>query len=137
MEKSWSKIKPIVRHFHVFGSEAWAHIPDEKQKALQPKSEKCIFVRYFEDVKGYRLLQPHSNDIIIRRYFNFDENISTCKLNLTYVPSVAYKPSSTLVAIYSTPKFLDIVPTMTFSFDDDRKDENPPIPIHFPPIGLA
>ena len=26
--------------------EAWAHIPDEKWKALQPKSEKCIFVGY-------------------------------------------------------------------------------------------
>ena len=33
-----------------------AHIPDEKHKVLEPKSEKCIFVRHFEDVKGYRLL---------------------------------------------------------------------------------
>ena len=32
--EAWSKFKPYVSHFHVFGSEAWAHIPDEKQKAL-------------------------------------------------------------------------------------------------------
>ena len=55
-EKAWSKIKPDVNHFRVFGCEAWADIPDEKWKALQPKSEKCIFVGYSEDVKGYRLL---------------------------------------------------------------------------------
>jgi hypothetical protein len=75
LEEAWTKIKPDVSHFHVFGSEAWAHIPNEKMKALQPKSEKCIFVGYFEDVKGYRLLQPHSNEIIIRRDVKFDENL--------------------------------------------------------------
>jgi len=45
-EEAWSSIKPDVSHFHVFGSEAWAHIPDEQHKALEPNSEKCIFVRY-------------------------------------------------------------------------------------------
>ena len=30
LEEAWSKIKPDVSHFHVFGCEAWAHIPDEK-----------------------------------------------------------------------------------------------------------
>ena len=41
-EEAWIKIKLDVSHFRVFGCEAWAHIPDEKQKALQPKSEKHI-----------------------------------------------------------------------------------------------
>ena len=71
LEEAWSKIKPDVSHFCVFGCEAWAHIPDEKQKALHPKREKCIFFRYSKDVKGYRLLQPHSHDIIIRRDVKF------------------------------------------------------------------
>jgi hypothetical protein len=57
-KEAWTKIKPDVSHFRVFGSIAWAHILDEKRKALQPKSEKCIFVGYSEDVKGYILLQP-------------------------------------------------------------------------------
>jgi hypothetical protein len=51
-EEAWNKLKPVVSHFHVFGSVAWAHIPDEKRKDLQPKSENCIFVGYFEYVKG-------------------------------------------------------------------------------------
>jgi hypothetical protein len=42
--EAWTKIKPNVSHFHVFGSVAWAHNPNEKRKALQPKSDKCIFV---------------------------------------------------------------------------------------------
>jgi hypothetical protein len=67
-EEAWTKIKPDVSHFRVFHSIAWAHIPDEKRKALHPKNEKCIFVGYSEDVIGYRLLQPHCNEIIIRRY---------------------------------------------------------------------
>ena len=60
-EEAWTKIKPDadVSHFCVFGSITWARIPDEKRKALQPKSEKCIFVGYSEDLKGYIILQPH------------------------------------------------------------------------------
>ena len=85
-EEAWSKIKPEVSHFRVFGCEAWAHILDEKWKALQPKSEKCIFVGYSEDIKGYRLLQPHSHDIIIRRDVKFDENLLACEPNLAGVP---------------------------------------------------
>ena len=56
-EEAWSSIKLDVSHFRVFGSDAWAHIPDVKHKALEPKSEKCIVVGYYEDVKGYRILQ--------------------------------------------------------------------------------
>ena len=33
-KEAWSKIKPYVSHFCVFGCEAWAHIIVEKQKAL-------------------------------------------------------------------------------------------------------
>ena len=81
----------------MFGCEPWAHIPDKKQEALQPKSEKYIFVGYSEDVKGYRLLQPHSHDIIIRRDVKFDEILLDCEPNLVGVPSLAYEPDSVIV----------------------------------------
>ena len=45
-EEAWIKLKPYVSHFYVFGSVAWPHIVDEKMKALQPKSDKCIFFGY-------------------------------------------------------------------------------------------
>ena len=43
-EEAWSKIKPDLSHFCVFGCEAWAHIPDEKWKKLQPKSESAYLL---------------------------------------------------------------------------------------------
>jgi hypothetical protein len=64
---------------------------------LQPKSEKCICVGYSEDVKGYRLLQSHCNEIIIRRDVKFDENILACEPNSVFVPSLAYEPNLTVV----------------------------------------
>jgi hypothetical protein len=56
-KEPWSSIKLDVSHFHVFGSEAWAHIPNEKHKPLEPKSQKIIFVGYSKDAKGYRILK--------------------------------------------------------------------------------
>jgi hypothetical protein len=116
-EESWTKIKPDVSHFCVFGSIAWAHIPDEKRKALQPKSEKCIFVGYYKYVKGYRLLQSHCNEIIIRRDVKFDENLLACEPHSAVVPSLEFVPSYDLVS----------------SSDDDSEDENSPLPAH-PPL---
>jgi hypothetical protein len=42
----------------VFGSHAWAHIPLEKRRDLEPQSQECIFVGYPDSVKGYMLLNP-------------------------------------------------------------------------------
>jgi hypothetical protein len=39
-EEAWTKVRPDVKHFHLFGSEAWAYIPYEKRKTLQSKSDK-------------------------------------------------------------------------------------------------
>jgi hypothetical protein len=136
-EEAWKKIKPYVSHFCVFGSIAWAHIPDEKKKAFQPKSEKCIFVGYSEDVKGYRLLQPHCNEIIIRRDVKFDENILVCDPNSTIVPYSAHEPSSTFVpssACKPSSTFVtSYVPVLVSSSDDDSEDENTPPPTHLHP----
>jgi transposase InsO family protein len=104
-EEAWTKIKPYVNHFRVFGSIAWDHIPNEKRKSLQPKSEKCIFVRYSEDVKCYRLLQKHCSEIIIiRRDVKFDENLLACEPNSMIVPSSACEPSLAFV-----PSFVPIL----------------------------
>jgi hypothetical protein len=115
----------------VFGSEAWAHILDEKRKALQPKSEKCIFVGYSEDVKDYRLRQPHSNEIIIRREVKFDKNLSTYEPNLLFVTSSAYEPSLTSMPS-SLPNFFVSDPIMVSCSNNDSDNENPPPLAHLP-----
>jgi hypothetical protein len=136
-EEAWTKIKPNVSHFHLFGSIAWAHIPDEKRKALHPKSEKCIFVGYSEDVKGYRILQPHCNEIIIRRDVKFDENILASEPNSAFVPSLACEPNSVFVpSSMCKPSSVFVtssVHILVSSSDDDSEDENPPLIAHLPP----
>ena len=101
-EEAWSSIKLDVSHSCVFGSEAWAHIRDAKHKALELKSEKCIFVGYSENVKGYRLLQPNSKEIIIRRDVQFNENILACEPNSAYVPSSACESNLAVVPFSSS-----------------------------------
>jgi hypothetical protein len=92
---------------------------------LQPKSEKCTFVGYSEDVKGYRLLETHCNEIIIRRDVKFDENVLACEPNSKIVPYSTWNPSLAFVPYF--------VPILFSSLDDDREDENPPPPTHLPP----
>ena len=115
------------------GSESRDHIPDEKWKELQHMSENCICF-FFKYVRGYRIIKSHSNDIIIIINVNFDENISDHEPNSMSIPSVAYKPSSTLM-LPSTPNVLDIVPNTTSYFEDDySEDENALPPPHFASI---
>ena len=92
------------------------------------------FFGYSKDVKGYILLQPHSNDVIIRRDVKFDENLLACEPNSAVVPSLACEPNSVIMPS-STSNFLDRFPTLVF--DDDSEDENPPPLAHVPPIALA
>jgi hypothetical protein len=48
LEEACSKIKPNVSHFRVFGCEAWAHIPNDKHKAMESKIQQSNFVGYSE-----------------------------------------------------------------------------------------
>ena len=91
------------------------------------------FFGYSKDVKGYRLLQPHSHDIIIRRDVKFDENLLTCEPNLVGVPSLACEPNLAIVpSSYSSSNFLDMFPAPVSN--DDSEDENPPPPTHVPQL---
>jgi hypothetical protein len=100
--------------FHVFGSVAWYHIPYEKRKSLQPKNEKFIFVGYYKYVKCYRLLQPHSNEIIIIRDVKFDENLFVGKPNSAFVSSLTCDPYSKLM-----PSFVPILVSSSLNFGSE------------------
>jgi hypothetical protein len=71
---AWSGMKPEVTHFCIFGSHAWAHIPSKKRKAMKPQSKECIFVGYPEGVKGYRLIDPSTYNLIIERSVWLEES---------------------------------------------------------------
>ena len=40
--------KPDVSNLRVFGSTAWARIPLDKRRALQPQSIECLFIGYID-----------------------------------------------------------------------------------------
>ena len=44
--------KPNLRHFRVFGSIAYMHVPKEKWRKLDTEAEKCILVGYSDEKKG-------------------------------------------------------------------------------------
>lgn len=73
-EEAWSKHKPSVDHFKIFGCISYAHVPDEKRKKLDNKGEKCIFLRVSNQSKAYKLYNPTTKKIVISRDVIFDES---------------------------------------------------------------
>ncbi|GKB39874.1 retrovirus-related pol polyprotein from transposon TNT 1-94 [Tanacetum coccineum] len=55
LQECWSGVKPTVSHFNVFGSVAYAHVPDQTRTKLDDKSKKYIFIGYDDKSKAFRL----------------------------------------------------------------------------------
>ena len=49
------------------------HIPDEKRRKSDDKSQKYIFIGYDANSKGYKLYNPTTRKTIISRDVIFDE----------------------------------------------------------------
>ena len=62
-----------MSHLKVFGCIAYVHVPDELHRKLDPKAEKCIFVGYSLEQKGYRCYNPITRELRISRDVVFDE----------------------------------------------------------------
>ncbi|KAE8997630.1 hypothetical protein PF011_g15397 [Phytophthora fragariae] len=46
------KVKPTLEHLRVFGSHGYPHIDKAQRTKLEPKSFRCMFLGYAENVKG-------------------------------------------------------------------------------------
>ena len=60
----WTGKKPSLSHLRVFGCDAYVHIPMEKRTKLDNKSERCIFIRYKAGLKGYKLWNLETRNIM-------------------------------------------------------------------------
>jgi hypothetical protein len=67
------KKKTLHVSFKDLCCDAYVHIPKEKRSKLDMKSQKCILVRYGDNVKVYRLYNPSSKTIIISMDVIFHE----------------------------------------------------------------
>jgi len=68
--------KPDVSHFRMFSCITYVHVPDEKRSKLDPKGEKCIFIGYSLEQKGYRCFNFSTRKLQVSRDVVFDEMIS-------------------------------------------------------------
>ena len=69
-----------MSNLRVFGSTAWARIPLDKRRALQPQSIECLFIGYPDESKGFKLLDIKTKQIIIERSVKFDEPLQEVEL---------------------------------------------------------
>ncbi|UYV73851.1 hypothetical protein LAZ67_11001138, partial [Cordylochernes scorpioides] len=69
----WSGHKPSVRHFKIFGSLAYVHVPNMKRNKLQPKANSGIMVGYATKTKGYRIWLPADRKVIETIHVFIDE----------------------------------------------------------------
>ena len=49
-EMVWSSKAPSYKHLRVFGCEAYSHVPKELRNKLEPKTKKCIFLSYGDEM---------------------------------------------------------------------------------------
>ena len=106
LEEVWSGQKPSVGHLRVFGCNAWAYIPKEKRREMDMQSKPCIFVGYPEDVKGYRLLDSDTHELLISRSVRFDE-----------------RPPQHLVSSYDDPSFELTAPDHETTHENDLEEQ--------------
>lgn len=70
----WHDKKCNMKIFRVFGCRAMVWQPDQKRKKLDAKSYPCVFLRYADDAKAYRLYDMATKKIVISRDVVFMEN---------------------------------------------------------------
>ncbi|KRZ71003.1 Retrovirus-related Pol polyprotein from transposon TNT 1-94 [Trichinella papuae] len=84
----WTGIKPNVDHIRIFGSKAYSYIPKQKRRKWDNKAREGVIVGYGSTTKGYRLLNPTTNEIWISRSVKIIEDDSHMK-NESAVPKRA------------------------------------------------
>nr|CCA15712.1 putative polyprotein [Albugo laibachii Nc14] len=65
--------KPSVAHFKVFGAQGYAHIDKSKRSKFDRKAYKCMFMGYFENIKGYRVWNLGAHRLETTRSAKFQE----------------------------------------------------------------
>ena len=105
-----------MTHFHIFASRAWAQIPSEKRKALDPQSTECIFFGYADGVKGYQLIDLYLDQLIIECSVQFEESVS-------HVPQQPHADTFTLPPIQDD-EHAHVDSSLDESFDSEASNDS-------------
>eukprot|EP00253_Pinus_taeda_P008388 PITA_08388 len=90
--EAWSGTKLEIIHFRVYSSRAWARIPSEKRKALDPQSIECIFFGYPDDTEHAGAEVEHA-----------DAETESSDTNLVHVDAETESLETNLVHAYDDP----------------------------------
>jgi hypothetical protein len=58
LEEAFTRVKPEIGHFGIFGCQIYLHVPKEKRSKLDLSGRKGTFVRYIESLKAYQIYIP-------------------------------------------------------------------------------
>lgn len=72
--QKWHHCKPDISNLRAFGSLAYSHVPDQLRQKLDDKAEVMMMVGYSLRSKAYRLFNPTTSQVVVRRDVVFDEN---------------------------------------------------------------
>lgn len=84
----WKGRKPIVKFFHVFGSQCYILVDREQRRKIDPKRDEGIFLGYFTNSRAYRVFNSRTivmmefidilvDDSTIEKWTNVDEDVGT------------------------------------------------------------
>ena len=62
-----------VGHLKMFGCIDYVHVLDELRRKLDPKAEKCVFMGYSLQQKGYKCYNLVTRQVRVSRDIVFDE----------------------------------------------------------------
>lgn len=71
LHEIWTGKKADIRNLHVFGSVAYAHVPDSQRRKLDKKSRKVLFVGYEKLSDNYRLYDLTTKKVFVSAHVNF------------------------------------------------------------------
>ena len=66
----------------IFGCTAYVHIPKKSRSKLDPRAEKCIFVGYAPNQKGYKFFNPLTRKFYVTMDATFLEDLPFFHKNL-------------------------------------------------------
>lgn len=105
-EEVWSGHKVNVADLRIFGTPVMVHVPKEKRRKLDRKSNEMIFVGYDADKKGYRCMDRVTRALIISRDVIFHESESS---------NIVFTVEEELNSVRAMPKLIN--------FENDTSDE--------------
>lgn len=73
-QEAWSRIKPSVDHFRIWGCLAHVHKPKVNRGKLDNRSFPCILLGVSEESKGYKLFDPNTKRVVVSKDVVFEED---------------------------------------------------------------